>query len=534
MAWSSTAIRSTTSLPYSGLTNLGSLYLGDNQISDISALSGLTNLWSLNLEANPLNEDAYNIYIPQIRENNPGIKLHYDPYEPPTPEPPEKPLQAELAIAVIGAHYLGDGYNWGGKGYDCFNGRFASSDEVKTLGYFYYDARIKACNTTKETGLDCSGLPFWSYNKAFGATKPVPVTITGNIVEFLNPMAFMNASNQYKYNTQIKMNKATSKRDLMSGDLIFFKTNGIGHVAMYTGDYPYPGGTIEGFYYPPGTYDCVEARSPTCGIVPRTLEDLRNNPDLQKLDEPFGRVTFPVIMSLEEAEKAFGFKLTCPASLIVTDPEGFTVKKDVTEVPDMVYLEFDIDGDSELDDMVLALERKVGDYSVTVVPEPSASPTDTYSLEVIANGDRIILAEDVAIKDITAQPYIVRTTEDEIMTIIQATVDFDPDTLNLKSKGKRITVYIELPVGHGYNVSMIDLATLMLNGQVKAEARPTEIGDYDSDSVPDFMVKFDRSAVQEILEVGNEVEITVTGELTDGTHFEGIDTIRIIDEGGEG
>ena len=50
-----------------------------NQISDISALSGLMNLTSLVLRYNPLNADAYCIYLPLIEENNPGIGLYYDP-----------------------------------------------------------------------------------------------------------------------------------------------------------------------------------------------------------------------------------------------------------------------------------------------------------------------------------------------------------------------------------------------------------------------------------------------------------------------
>ena len=44
------------------------------------------------------------------------------------------------------------------------------------------------------------------------------------------------------------------------------------------------------------------------------------------------------------------------------------------------------------------------------------------------------------------------------------------------------------------------------------------------------MVKFDRNSVQEMLEVGDEVEIVITGELTDGTSFKGTDTIRVIDK----
>ncbi|GAH76097.1 unnamed protein product [marine sediment metagenome] len=70
----------------------------------------------------------------------------------------------------------------------------------------------------------------------------------------------------------------------------------------------------------------------------------------------------------------------------------------------------------------------------------------------------------------------------------------------------------------------------MLNGIVPALAHPTDVGDYDSDGVSDLMVKFDRSDVQDVLEPGNEVEIELSGKLTDGTLFEGTDTIRVIEK----
>jgi len=113
--------------------------------------------------------------------------------------------------------------------------------------------------------------------------------------------------------------------------------------------------------------------------------------------------------------------------------------------------------------------------------------------------------------------------------VVEAAVDFDPDTLNLKSKGKVVTVYIELP--EGYDVEKTDISTVMLNGIVPALAHPTEIGDYDGDGITDLMVKFDRSDVQDVLEPGNEVEIELSGELTDGTLFEGTDMIRVIAKG---
>lgn len=108
-----------------------------------------------------------------------------------------------------------------------------------------------------------------------------------------------------------------------------------------------------------------------------------------------------------------------------------------------------------------------------------------------------------------------------------ATVDFEPEVLNLKSKGKLVTTYIELP--EGYRVDEIDGSTVLLSskyGTVKAELLPVEVGDYDADGVPDFMVKFSRSATQAILAEGNQT-ITVTG---DGSwfSFQGINTIEAI------
>ena len=109
---------------------------------------------------------------------------------------------------------------------------------------------------------------------------------------------------------------------------------------------------------------------------------------------------------------------------------------------------------------------------------------------------------------------------------IAATVDIDPDTLNLKSTGKWITCYIELP--EGYDVADIDVSTVMLNEQVPAEARPTGILDHDGDGIVELMVKFSRSGVQGILGTADQAELTVTGELADGTLFEGTDTIRVV------
>lgn len=106
---------------------------------------------------------------------------------------------------------------------------------------------------------------------------------------------------------------------------------------------------------------------------------------------------------------------------------------------------------------------------------------------------------------------------------IPATISIDPQTLNLKSKGKWITCRIGLP--EDYDVHDIDVSTIMLNGVVRAQSRPIGIGDTG------LMVKFSRSAVQALLTPDEETELTVTGALSDGRLFEGTDTIRVINPG---
>ncbi len=110
---------------------------------------------------------------------------------------------------------------------------------------------------------------------------------------------------------------------------------------------------------------------------------------------------------------------------------------------------------------------------------------------------------------------------------IEAAVDVDPDTLNLASKGKWLTCYIWLP--DDYNVADIEPNSVCL------EAEPNDIyADWlwfeEWEDEEYAMAKFRRQELQEILEPGEDVELTITGQLTDGTRFEGTDTIRIISQ----
>ncbi len=126
---------------------------------------------------------------------------------------------------------------------------------------------------------------------------------------------------------------------------------------------------------------------------------------------------------------------------------------------------------------------------------------------------------------------------------VEAEINFDPDTLNLGSGGKWVTVYVELP--EGYDVTQIDAEQVFLNGEVPAVSDPkygfvTDESEYlvdlDEDGIPERMFKFDREEVENILEAGDEVIVTFEGkigyenEVSSGmAAFEGADTITVIE-----
>ena len=130
--------------------------------------------------------------------------------------------------------------------------------------------------------------------------------------------------------------------------------------------------------------------------------------------------------------------------------------------------------------------------------------------------------------DLDGNPRIVNERIDmgayEYTPPIPAELDINPKTLNLKSKGNFITCRIQLP--EDYNVAVIDPNTVMLEEQIQA--------DWVRLDGQAAIVKFSRSALQQILadlQTPAEAELLVTGQLTDGTIFEGTDTITVINKG---
>ncbi len=130
---------------------------------------------------------------------------------------------------------------------------------------------------------------------------------------------------------------------------------------------------------------------------------------------------FPLREQFENYEIEYGpfeFYLCSPADLFITDPKGLHVGLDpntgqvVNEIPGAVYT-----GPGSEPQIISIPGRKIGDYLVTVVPHPDASPTDTFTLEVRTENTTLVLAKDTPISDIPSQSYRIKSTSTGISSV---------------------------------------------------------------------------------------------------------------------
>jgi PKD repeat protein len=115
-------------------------------------------------------------------------------------------------------------------------------------------------------------------------------------------------------------------------------------------------------------------------------------------------------------------KAMSPVDLVVIDPDYLVISKEFNEIPNAVYMEKDLDGDGSLDDYIFIPEPKRGQYIITVIPEPGADPTATYTLEVSTRDATLLLAENVPISDIPTEPYIISPTTFETPPVTLLTI----------------------------------------------------------------------------------------------------------------
>lgn len=131
---------------------------------------------------------------------------------------------------------------------------------------------------------------------------------------------------------------------------------------------------------------------------------------------------------------------------------------------------------------------------------------------------------------------VIKATNIWSPAYVSAEVVISPKCLNLRSRGRWITVFIGLP--EGYNVRKVDVSSIMLNDSLRAE-KVVALLDCDGDRRLELMVKFDRQAVIDLILKASlrasrcvrgfgVVTLSVTGKLKDGTAFQGSDNVMVI------
>ena len=142
----------------------------------------------------------------------------------------------------------------------------------------------------------------------------------------------------------------------------------------------------------------------------------------------------------------------------------------------------------------------------------------------IDTGDPNFIAEPND-TDLDGRPRVIGCRIDmgayEYSPPIQAEVKIVPRTINLASKGNWITCYICLP--EQYGVADIEPNSIFLEGQIQPEQFSVD----EQQQVA--TARFAREDVLPILDLG-DINLKITGQLTDTTYFEATDTIKVIDK----
>jgi cell wall-associated NlpC family hydrolase len=301
-----------------------------------------------------------------------------------------------MAQSVLNAEYL-----WGGKGWDVSRAAFVDPENIKSSTYNGGSLKTKEGwpNPAPHRGVDCSGLVFWACNKAANAQKKA----------LTNPVFYETAAEICNSNAV-----AIEEGELEPGDLMCFKFERDGkvpahHVAMYVG----------GDQFIHATSNVVPR-----GGTPNSVVYASKN-FLKSVTDGKGNVAFRNFARLAKPTKpGVQIRAHSPVSLVVIDPEGYTITAETEAVTEteilreitghLYYSAADMDDSGRADDLVYAPRLKPGVYLIKVVPKEGVLPTETYGLDIEAGGTRIVLAEKVAIADIPVQGYAIASTGTEI------------------------------------------------------------------------------------------------------------------------
>jgi len=210
-----------------------------------------------------------------------------------------------------------------------------------------------------------------------------------------------------------------------------------------------------------------------------------------------------------------------PVDVEITAPDGRSVSRQLSEIPGASYMEL-ADETGHLNATVLIPFALGGDYTIHVVPKPGASPTDTYTLDVIRAGVTTTVAQDQGVQDIPPQPYVVTV-------LAPLAVDIKPggfpNSINPTNSG---TIPVAILSSASFDApASVDPTSLTFGrtGNETSLAFCSGTEDVNADGLPDLVCHFD--TVQSSFLAGDTVGV-IKGRTVDGVPFVGTDSVRIV------
>jgi len=181
----------------------------------------------------------------------------------------------------------------------------------------------------------------------------------------------------------------------------------------------------------------------------------------------------------------------------------------------------------------------------TATPTVTASPTPTGTSTAAAHildasintNDTILIPGGIISESTTGATPTPATSPSPTATaspsatpaVIEADVSIKPETINLKSKGK-FKAFIKLP--STYSVNDIVTSTVVCEGATAISGKVDSAGRFVATfNTRDLDLGFEIKIHKGYNDKKIETELTVTGELTDGTKFQGSDEIKIKGKG---
>ena len=164
-----------------------------------------------------------------------------------------------------------------------------------------------------------------------------------------------------------------------------------------------------------------------------------------------------------------------------------------------------------------------GDYTIRVSPKPGASPTDTYTLEIVRAGVTTIVAQDQKVRDIPAQPYVVTVLPPLNIDIKPGSF---PNSINPNSQG---TIPVAILSSSNFDApSRVDKNSLRFgrSGEERSLAFCNSGGeDVNGDGLLDLVCHFNTGDTDF---TPGDTQGVLKGKTVGGIPFVGTDSVRIV------